>query len=61
MKRHILADFYLELLREPPTSLFRLQHQHLYAVVRDTIAVEIGENNETVQRIFERMAVEDGR
>lgn len=61
MKNHkqMLADFYLELLTIPVTSQFRLYNQRLYANVLETLAWSLGEEQETVQRIFERMAQED--
>lgn len=60
-RKQLLADFYLELLKENPTSLFRLTNQKLYAAVRNAIAYELSESEKTVQRIFERMAQEDGK
>lgn len=59
-KKQLLADFYLELLSvDPATSLFRMMNQKLYASVREALARELCEDEETVQRIFERMAMED--
>lgn len=58
-RKQLLSDFYLALLAEPATSLFRLMHQPLYAATRNALAQEINETPETVQRIFERMAQED--
>lgn len=61
MKNHkqLLADFYLELLAIPVNNRFRILSQPLYATVLTTLAAELGEDAETVQRIFERMAQED--
>ena len=55
----LLADFYLKLLAIPVHSKFRITHQHLYAGLRHSLAKELGEDEEVVQRIFERMAEED--
>lgn len=62
MKNHkqLLADFYLELLAIPSTDKFRL-HQDLYAIIRYCLADELGEDEETIQNIFERMAAEDAK
>jgi hypothetical protein len=57
--KQLLADFYLKLLSIPLHSIFRDTHMHLYAGLRHSLAKELGENEETVQRIFERMAQED--
>lgn len=61
MKNHkqILADFYLELLGIPATDRFRILSQGLYANVLAALAAELGEEAQTVHRIFERMAQED--
>lgn len=61
MRNHkqILMDFYLELLTVPFEDKFRILNQSLYAEVLATLAVELKEDRETVQRIFERMAQED--
>lgn len=58
-RKQLLADFYLELLSIPNDSAFRTLNQKLYAATRDAIAYELCENAENVQRIFERMALED--
>ena len=58
-RKQMLADFYLELLKIPNDSMFRAVNQNLYAATRDAIAYELCEDAETVQRIFERMVVED--
>jgi hypothetical protein len=58
-KKQLLADFYLALLSVPVDNLFRLMHQELYASVRNAMAIELNENAEVVQRIFERMLQED--
>lgn len=54
-----LFDFYLKILSVPHDSIFRIRNQSLYAATRDAIAYQIMESPETVQRIFERMALED--
>ena len=61
MKNHkqLLADFYLALLSISVTDKFRIHNQGLYSAVRSALADELGEDQETVQRIFERMAAED--
>lgn len=58
-RKQILMDFYLAILAIPPNSMFRALNQKLYASTRDAIAYELCEDAETVQRIFERMALED--
>lgn len=58
-RKQMLADFYLELLKIPHDSMFRTVNQKLYAATRDAIAYELCEHAENVQRIFERMAMED--
>lgn len=62
MKNHkqLLADFYLALLSIPMNE-FRITNQKLYATVREVLAYELDSDNETIQRIFERMAEEDAR
>ena len=57
--KQMLGDFYLKLLAIPSHSQFRTNNQHLYAGLRHSLAKELNENEETVQRIFERMAEED--
>jgi hypothetical protein len=61
MKNHkqLLSDFYLKLLAIPLHSKFRINNQHLYAGLRHSLAKELNEDEETIQRIFERMAMED--
>ena len=61
MKNHkqLLADFYLELLAVHPAHPFRLLNQRLYAEVATALAKELHEDKEAVQRIFEKMALED--
>lgn len=61
MKNHkqLLADFYLALLNIPATTIFRIENQELYGTVREALAKELGEDQETIQNIFERMAAED--
>lgn len=59
--KQLLADFYLALLAIPLGSKFRILNDRLYAEVRDTLAAELGEDIETIQNIFERMAQEDKR
>jgi hypothetical protein len=56
----LIADFYLKLLALPYNK-FRHENQILYATVRETLASQLGEDSETIQNIFERMAAEDGR
>lgn len=58
-RKQMLMDFYLVLLSFPPDSMFRYINQKLYASTRDAIAYELNEDAEVVQRIFERMAMED--
>lgn len=58
-RKQLLMDFYLVLLSFPPESMFRLLNQKLYASTRDAIAYELNEDAETVQNIFEKMALED--
>lgn len=59
--KHLIADFYLELLAIPLDNKFRLLNQNLYASVLFSLAMELGEDKEVVRRIFEAMAVEDKR
>lgn len=61
MKNHkqLLADFYLALLAIPFQDRFRLLNQNLYASVLFSLARELGEDREAVQRIFEKMVLED--
>jgi len=63
MKNHkqMLADFYLQLLSIPVNDIFRITHQALYAKVRTVLAIELDCPASEVQRIFERMAREDGK
>ncbi len=56
-----LADFYLELLAIPATDPYRILNQRLYAEVLNCLAKELHEDREAVQRIFEKMALEDKR
>ena len=58
-RKQLLADFYLELLSIPATDSFRSSNQQLYATIRQVLAAELWEEEENVQRIFERMAAED--
>lgn len=58
-KNQLLADFYLKLLSIPADNIFRCLNQRLYAEVRDTLAAQLQEESEIVQKIFERMAAED--
>jgi len=60
-RKQVLADFYLDLLAIPYNDIFRTTHMHLYASVRHSLAEELGENEENVQRIFECMAAEDSK
>lgn len=57
--KHILMDFYLNLLYLSPDDPFRSKHQDLYSIVASTLADELGTDVEIVQNIFERMASED--
>ena len=57
-RKQLLADFYLNLLALPHDE-WRARNRHLYAEVREALACELESDNETVQRIFERMAAED--
>ena len=59
-RTQLIADFYLKLLALPHDK-FRATHQHLYATVRATLANQLGESEETVQNIFERMVQEDSK
>lgn len=61
MKNHkqLIADFYLALLAIPLHDPFRIKHQHLYAGLRHSIAKELDEKEESIQRIFEKMVLED--
>ena len=59
-RNQLLADFYLELLAIPMCK-FRIQHQKLYAEVLFALSDELESDNETVQRIFECLAREDGK
>lgn len=63
MKNHkqLLADFYLALLAIPAHSPSRILNQRLYTEVLNCLAKELGEEREAVQRIFEKMALEDKR
>lgn len=63
MKNHkqLLADFYLALLAIPINDKFRIYNQRLYGNVRETLAWALEEEEEVVQRIFERMSAEDAR
>lgn len=63
MKNHkqLLADFYLALLAIPFQDRFRLLNQNLYASVLFSLARELGEDREAVQRIFEKMVSEDAK
>jgi hypothetical protein len=63
MKNHkqLLADFYLALLSIPPNDRFRILNQRLYAEVCSTLSKELHEDEESIQRIFEKMALEDKR
>lgn len=63
MKNHkqLLADFYLALLSIPMNDGFRATNQMLYGTVRAVLAYELDSDDETIQRIFERMAEEDAR
>lgn len=58
-RKQLLADFYLELLAIPINDKFRTKHQQLYGSVREAMAAELYEEEESVQRIFEAMAAED--
>lgn len=57
--KHLLMDFYLNLLALPIDSKFRLYNQNLYAYIRDILAEQLSTDPETIQNIFERMAKED--
>jgi hypothetical protein len=57
--KKLLMDFYLELLSRQYDNDY--QHAWLADHVRNALAFELNEQPETVQRIFERMANEDGR
>ncbi len=59
--KQLLADFYLALLGIPIEDRFRILNQNLYGVVRSTLAKELGEDDEIIQRIFERMVEEDAK
>jgi len=57
--KHLLFDFYLNILKIPSTDKFRLHNQQLYCSVLYAVSKAIQEDAETVQRIFEAMAKED--
>ena len=57
--KQLLADFYLELFNWSTERDFK--YYWLMSDVRDALASELKEEPETIQRIFERMAAEDGR
>lgn len=59
--KQLLADFYLSLLAIPVSDPFRHKHKHLYAWLRHSLALELGEKEESIQRIFEKMALEDNK
>ena len=61
MKNHkqLLADFYLDLLAMPVE--FHDKHCQLYNSVLTSLRIELGEDANTVQRIFERMVEEDAK
>lgn len=63
MKNHkqLLADFYLALLAINPNDRFRIENQKLYAEIKSILAYELDSDDETIQRIFERMADEDAK
>lgn len=53
---NILATFYFQLLAVPYDHEFRIRNQKLYSTVRASLAFELNEEEETVQRVFERIA-----
>lgn len=59
--KHLIADFYLELLAIPLDDRFRLLNRNLYDSVLWSLARELNEDRATVQRIFEAMIMEDKR
>lgn len=61
MKTHkqLLADFYLALLAVHVNDRFRILNMNLYSSVRAALAKELHEDEEAIQRIFEKMALED--
>lgn len=59
--KHLIADFYLELLAIPLDDKFRRSNQSLYIIILLSLARELEQDEETVQRIFEAMAMEDNR
>ncbi len=50
-----LAAYYYELLLSTD-DVFRAKYQSLYAAVRDALALELGEDAETIQNVFEKLA-----
>ena len=58
-RKHMLMDFYLQLLSIPHADKWRIEHGYLYADVLFALSEELGVERETVQLIFERMASED--
>lgn len=59
--KRLLMDFYLNLLAFRHNHPLRLDNGNLYAIVRDTLAAELGETPETIQNIFEAMSEEDAK
>ncbi len=56
-RKQLLADFYLDLLALPLCALSL--NQNLYSVVRQALAKELDTDEDTIKRIFTRMASED--
>lgn len=57
-RKQLLADFYLDLLALPYDE-WRVRNSGLYTLVRNALVTELDSDMETVQNIFERMAMED--
>lgn len=58
-RKQLLADFYLDLLALPLCDLSL--NQKLYSVVREALAKELDTDEDTIRRIFTRMAAEDSK
>lgn len=58
-RKQLLADFYLELLAQPVS--FHRKYFVLIGEVKRVLAMELESDTDTVERIFERMAAEDGK
>lgn len=59
-RKQLLADFYLELLNIKDNT-FRSRNYKLYIATQQALATELDSDIDTIGRIFERMAMEDGK